>query len=163
MNTVGIGGSLRDPELPARLRINQHRRGKENLRVMLDWYYRDAQLYTAPPPCQGPPAAPLCSSPPATPPPHFPTETQDEFVHSFSSLIYWVLGERNEVYGNGAMSGRPRSSICVWVPNLGFFLLLFFFPVQLSLLSPSFFMWLLLYLINDRYLNDNGYLNNNGS
>ena len=144
MNTVGIGVSLRDAELPARLRINQHRHWKENLRVMLDWYDRAAQLYTAPPLCQEFFGGSLHS-----PPPHFLTETQDEFVHSFSSLIYWVLGERNEVYGNrGYVKQAKERRFCMGACPV----LFFFSPFLRVCVSFCLSVWSLLYSISDSYL-----------
>lgn len=101
-----VNTSLRDAEAPSQLRINQHWYRKEiytsNL-IYITEVFSCACHNSFNGPCHG--SFPL-------PHHHFHTEKQDEFVHSFSSLMYWVLVEKNEVYGNRMLSmGRNAVSV----------------------------------------------------
>ncbi len=91
MNRTSVRGLWRGAELPVGLRINQHKHEKENIRVMLDWYYRAARLFEASPLCRSPSAAPpfllLLSS-------YFLLETPDGLVHLFPLLFTECSGRK---------------------------------------------------------------------
>ncbi len=91
MNRASVRGLWRGAELPVGLRINQHKHEKENIRVMLDWYYRAARLFEASPLCRSPSAAPpfllLLSS-------YFLLETPDGLVHLFPLLFTECSGRK---------------------------------------------------------------------
>lgn len=95
MKKTSARGLWREVELPARVRINQHGHEKENLRVMVDWYYRAAGLYEASPLCLSPSTAPpflplllrLLSS-------YFLLETPDGLVHLFPLLFTECSGRK---------------------------------------------------------------------
>lgn len=140
MKGTSVRGLWREAELPARLRINQHGHEKENLPVMLDWYYRPARLYEASPLCpesfSSSPVPPLLSS-------HFLLETPDGLVHLFPLLFTECSGRKMKFMVIGlcqAGQGALFPSGCSLSLFLSHSISIFLYPplsLSLSLFPPD--------------------------